>query len=88
VHGDNTSNGAVIDDVLHAQIEERLRALANTASGSAKRISRALILAEAPSLKDHEVTDKGSLNTRKIITRRADLVERLYDNEDPALIRV
>lgn len=88
VHGDNTSNGAVIDDVLHAQIEERLRDLAAKTSGSAKRISRALILAKAPSLKDHEITDKGSLNVRKIITRRTDLLERLYDNEDPALIRV
>ncbi len=88
VHGDNTSDGAVIDDVLHAQIEERLRDLASKTSGSAKRISRALILSEAPSLKDHEITDKGSLNVRKIITRRADLIERLYDNEDPALIRV
>ncbi|RPE67025.1 feruloyl-CoA synthase [Pacificibacter maritimus] len=85
---ENTSNGAVIDAKLQAQIEERLRALASTTSGSAKRISRALILAEPPSLKDHEVTDKGSLNVRKIITRRADMIERLFDNEDPALIRV
>ena len=45
-------------------------------------------MAEPPSLKDHEITDKGSLNTRRILTRRAALVERLYDNEDPALIRV
>ncbi|SEK18730.1 feruloyl-CoA synthase [Pacificibacter marinus] len=88
VHGDNSSNGAVIDAQLHAQIDERLRALASTSSGSAKRISRAIILSEAPSLKDHEITDKGSLNVRKIITRRADLIERLYDNEDPALIRI
>lgn len=83
-----TSNGAVVDDVLQGQIKERLRGLASKSSGSAKRISRALILAEAPSLKDHEITDKGSLNVRKIITRRADLIERLYDNDDPALIRV
>ena len=88
VHGDNTSDGAVIDDVLHAEIEARMVAFAKGATGSAKRISRALILAEPPSLKDHEITDKGSLNIRKIITRRAALVERLYDNEDPALIRV
>jgi len=57
-------------------------------SGSARRIARAIILADPPSLKDSEMTDKGSLNVRKIITRRADLLERLYDNEDPALIRV
>ncbi|WP_106745939.1 feruloyl-CoA synthase [Yoonia maritima] len=88
VHGDNTSDGAVIDPALQAQIEERLRNMAKAATGSAKRISRAMILAEPPSLKDAEVTDKGSLNVRKIMTRRATLLERLYDNEDPALIRV
>ena len=88
LQGDNSSEGAVIDPVLQAQIEERLRDMAKAATGSAKRISRALILKEPPSLKHNEVTDKGSLNPRKIITRRADLLERLYDNEDPALIRV
>lgn len=88
VHGDNTSDGAVIDPALQAAIEERLRDMAGAATGSAKRISRALILAEPPSLKDAEITDKGSLNIRRIITRRAALLERLYDNEDPALIRV
>ncbi|MGO4916439.1 feruloyl-CoA synthase [Pseudogemmobacter sp. W21_MBD1_M6] len=88
VHGNNTSDGAVIDAVLQARIEERLREMARVATGSAKRISRAIILAEPPSLKDLEVTDKGSLNVRKVITRRAALLDRLYDNEDPALIRV
>ena len=88
VHGDNTSEGAVIDPILQAEIEERMRRMARSATGSARRITRALILAEPPSLKDGEITDKGSLNVRKIITRRADLLERLYDNEDPALIRV
>ncbi|SFR13152.1 feruloyl-CoA synthase [Poseidonocella sedimentorum] len=88
VHGENTSQGAVIDPALQARIEERLREMARAATGSAKRISRAIILAEPPSLKDGEITDKGSLNVRKIITRRAALLERLYDNEDPALIRV
>ncbi len=88
VRNTNTSDGAVIDEHLHAQIEERLRTMAQSATGSAKRITRALILSEPPSLKDHEITDKGSLNIRKIITQRAALLERLYDNEDPALIRI
>ncbi|WP_444464810.1 feruloyl-CoA synthase [Rhodobacter capsulatus] len=88
VHGENTSEGAVIDPLLQFEIETVLREMARHATGSAKRISRALILAEPPSLKDGELTDKGSLNVRKIITRRADLLERLYDNEDPGLIRV
>ncbi|MFZ1775515.1 MAG: feruloyl-CoA synthetase, partial [Rhizobiaceae bacterium] len=84
----NVSDGAVIDPVLQAEIETRMIALAKRATGSASRVSRALVMAEPPSLKDHEITDKGSLNTRRILTRRAALVERLYDNEDPALIRV
>jgi len=88
VHGHNTTMGAVIDPALQAEIEARLRDLARSAAGSAKRVSRALILAEPPSLKDHEITDKGSLNVRRILDRRAALLERLYDNEDPALIRV
>lgn len=88
VNGDNTSQGAVIDPILQAEIESRLKELAKDATGSAKRIARAIILAEPPSLKDSEITDKGSLNPRKIMARRADLLERLYDNEDPALIRI
>ncbi|WP_394690644.1 feruloyl-CoA synthase [Hoeflea sp.] len=88
IHGPATSKGAVIDPDLQVTIELRLRAMARASSGSAKRIARAIILAEPPSLKDGEITDKGSLNVRKIITRRADLLERLYDNQDPALIRV
>lgn len=70
------------------QIEVKLREMNAHVTGSAKRITRAVVLAEPPSLEHHEVTDKGSLNIKKILTRRADLLERLYDNEDPALIRV
>lgn len=88
VHGENTSEGAVIDPILQAEIEAELRVLAMAATGSAKRITRAIILAEPPSVKNHEITDKGSLNVRKIMTHRHDLLERLYDNDDPALIRV
>ncbi|OHV80950.1 feruloyl-CoA synthase [Ensifer sp. LCM 4579] len=88
LHGANSSDGAVIDAALQARIEARLRDMAAAATGSGRRISRAIILAEPPSLKDAEITDKGSLNVRKIIMRRAALLERLYDNEDPALIRV
>ncbi|ASY66955.1 Benzoate-CoA ligase (plasmid) [Sinorhizobium sojae CCBAU 05684] len=88
VCGENSSDGAVIDAALQARIEERLRDMAGAATGSGRRIGRAIILSEPPSLKDAEITDKGSLNVRRIIMRRAALLERLYDNEDPALIRV
>ena len=44
-----------------------------------------MLLAEPLSLDAGEVTDKGSLNVRAILTRRADAVARLYDN-DPEVI--
>lgn len=84
----NITRGAVTDPHAMARIETALRAMNAHVTGSAKRITRALILAEPPSVKDQEITDKGSLNIKKILTRRADLLERLYHNDDPALIRV
>ncbi len=85
---ENEAHGALSDPHLSARIEAALREMNADVTGSAKRITRALVLSEAPSLSAQEVTDKGSLNIKKILTRRADLLERLYDNEDPALIRV
>ncbi|MDW4500053.1 feruloyl-CoA synthase [Sulfitobacter sp. D35] len=84
----NSQKGAVVDARLQAAIAAPLREMAEASSGSARRISRAIILAEPPSLKDGEITDKGSLNVRRIVTRRAALLDRLYDEADPAVIRV
>lgn len=81
-------NGAMVDDEVQAEIRARLAELAKSAAGSSNRITRALILAEPPSIAEGEITAKGNLNFRKLLTRRADLLARLYDNDDPAVIRV
>jgi len=47
-------------------------------SGSANRIARALLLAVPPDIDRGELTDKGSINQRAVLTHRAALVERLY----------
>ncbi len=47
-------------------------------TGSATRVARALVMAEPPSIDHGEVTDKGSINQRAVLTRRAALVEQLY----------
>ena len=40
-------------------------------------------------LGDQEMTAKGNLNLRKVLTRRADLVERLYaETPDAAVVRL
>jgi feruloyl-CoA synthase len=50
--------------------------------GSSMRIARALLMIEPPSIDANEITDKGYLNQRAVLTKRATLVERLY--ADPA----
>ena len=42
------------------------------------RIARCLLLIEPPSIDASEITDKGYLNQRAVLTQRAELVERLH----------
>jgi feruloyl-CoA synthase len=44
----------------------------------ASRIRRALLLSEPPSANAHEISDKGTINRRAVIDRRASDVERLF----------
>ncbi len=46
--------------------------------GSSERIARVLLLADAPSIDANEITDKGYINQRLALERRAAEVERLY----------
>ncbi len=55
-----------------------LESFAAQATGNSNRVERALLLEEPPSLDAGEVTDKGSLNQRTILDRRAALVEEIY----------
>ena len=59
----------------------RLEAFAKTSTGSSNRVCRAILLAEPPSLDAGEMTDKGSINQRAVLARRADLVTELYAAE-------
>jgi len=53
----------------------------NAAAGSAGRIERLLLLDEPPSMDAGEITDKGYVNQRAVLDRRAELVDRLYAEE-------
>jgi len=55
---------------------EAHNAAANGASSL--RIARAMLMAEPPSIDGNELTDKGYINQRAGLDRRAALVERLY----------
>jgi feruloyl-CoA synthase len=52
--------------------------------GSAGRIERLLLLDEPPSLDRGEITDKGYVNQRAVLDRRADAVRRLFAEPPPA----
>ena len=67
------------------ELERRLTALAGLSTGGSNRITRAMVLEEPPSLDTGEMTDKGSLNQRAVLARRAALVEELY--RDPPSAR-
>ncbi|MFM2069660.1 MAG: hypothetical protein RLZZ584_4569, partial [Pseudomonadota bacterium] len=57
-------------------------------TGSANRVARLHVLAEPPSIDKGEVTDKGSINQRAMLTHRAALVDALYEGSasDPFVI--
>jgi feruloyl-CoA synthase len=67
----------------HAAVRDFFQALANQlwaeGSGSANRPARLLLLAEPPSIDGGEITDKGSINQRAVLSRRAALVELLHE---------
>jgi len=51
--------------------------------GTSARVGRAMFLAEPPSLDVGEITDKGSINQRAVLSHRAALVEQLYQSPPP-----
>ncbi|MEO0379977.1 MAG: feruloyl-CoA synthase [Pseudomonadota bacterium] len=79
--------GALRSDVAN-DIRKRMQTQGEDMSGSARRVVRALVMAELPDMGAGEVTAKGNINFAKLLERRADLVARLYDDADPACILI
>ena len=53
----------------------------STEGASSMRIARAMLMIEPPSIDGNELTDKGYINQRAGLERRAALVERLYADQ-------
>jgi feruloyl-CoA synthase len=69
--------------VAHPAVREAVRRgltahNATTQGASSRRIGRVLLLTEPPSIDGNELTDKGYINQKAGLTRRAALVDRLY----------
>lgn len=80
-------SGTISSADYTAKVAAALGEMASVAKGSSGRITRALVVEGPPSVGGGEITAKGSLNTATILSRRAALVDRLYDDNDPAIIR-
>jgi feruloyl-CoA synthase len=79
--------GALIIPAGNVPADELLKRLKTlTSTGSSNRIARAIVLDEPPSLDAGEMTDKGSINQRAVLRRRAALVEELYTNSPRVLL--
>jgi len=76
-----------------ARVTGRLKAgmarVKQEGGGSSTYATRALLMAEPPSIDANEITDKGYINQRAVLARRAALVERLYaEPADTAVIGI
>jgi feruloyl-CoA synthase len=74
---------ATLDELMRdAAVRQRVRdglAAHNAAqTGSSQRIHRVLLMSEPPSIDGNELTDKGYINQRAALHRRAALVQQLY----------
>ena len=84
--------GAPLSEVLAhpavvAKFQEIADKLAETATGSANRIARMCLLSEPPTIDRGEITDKGSINQRAVLTHRADIVAALHEGKLPLIIQ-
>jgi feruloyl-CoA synthase len=63
---------------LLKELAKQLATFNGTHTATSMRVERMLILSEAPSMQHYEITDKGSINRRAVIERRATNAAELF----------
>jgi len=76
---------AAKDIDVRAKLSQALKDLSNE-GGSSTHPLRLLVMTEPPQIDGNEITDKGYINQRAVLERRAALVEKLY-SDDAEIIR-
>lgn len=91
----NVAHGAALEldalaehDGVRAAVRDGLIAMNAGVSGSARRVSRALILPCAPDRTNGEMTEKGYLNQALCRTNYAREIERLYAETDADVMQI
>ncbi|SEB24199.1 feruloyl-CoA synthase [Variovorax sp. YR216] len=74
---------------LHAALQRVMRDLRDTGAGSSQCPVRAIVLNAPPDIDAGEITDKGYINQRAVLARRADEVAKLHaDAVDAEVVRL
>lgn len=71
---------------VRQRVASALRQLRGESGGSSQAPTRALLLPDAPSVDAGEITDKGYINQRAVLARRAAEVEALYASPTDARV--
>ena len=66
--------------------EKRFESFAEANPGTSTTIARAILLDEAPAIDAQETTEKGSVNQKAVLARRAALVAQLYGEAGPGIL--
>ena len=76
------ADASMADVLASAPVLAKFQAIVNTlaqsGTGSANRIARLCLLSEPPTIDKGEITDKGSINQRAVLSHRADTVAALH----------
>ena len=73
-------NDVLAHDKVRTAIAQGLAKLKQQGANSSGHATRVLLLAEPPSVDGGEITDKGYINQRAVLARRADAVAKLNDD--------
>jgi feruloyl-CoA synthase len=74
---------------MRAAVQHAMQRHNATAGGSSRHIHRVLVLGDMPNMGEGEITDKGYVNQRRVLTRRAAEVARLFaDLPDAGIIQI
>jgi len=72
---------------VRSRLASVLKTMAQAGGGSSTFPARLLLMSEAPSIDANEITDKGYMNQRAVLERRAGLVEELYRGGDEVITK-
>ncbi len=75
---DSSASDIYSSPEVRKRFQKLLDLLGNESSASATRMERAMLMDEMPSIDANEITDKGTINQKAVLERRAELVQELY----------